>query len=326
MIFKRIFFLILVIVLGGCLSKPDLPGKNPGSLNVTFSVKESRAQSASVHTIKGVLVLEDGSLTQESSSDFNESGTTLSFTDVYPGTWKLTINALDSEGDIIFQGTASVNIDPGQLTNVSLDLLPASASLQIDFDASAIAGVGDTIKAGRFGIYLNPASSSATYYDMTLEGTQLGSLIHNLPEGSFSAKICVPNASSPVYTTPYFLVNLNAGKTTHIRITPDGSISIIGTIDSTPPTPIGLSVVRSGNTAMLSWQPVNASDLAGYRLYRTDKTGRFCLVPVTLGTAVTYSETVSSSMAYHNRISYAVSSFDSGGNESLWSTSVDVNF
>ncbi|HEX2952830.1 MAG TPA: hypothetical protein VHR47_02465, partial [Bacillota bacterium] len=305
--------------------------QNPGSLSVQLSLKESptstkimMAKADDIRTVKAELRMGKGELSKETSASFSGNGTQLSFEEVYPGDWNLVVCAMDQNSDVIFQGACDVTIESGEHASTIVELKPADASLEIRFEASAIPGIGDTIKSGKIGICFDHTDTQAKYYDLTLSGTTLSALIHGLPEGSFSGKICIPNASSAIYTSPYFRINLNAGKTTSIILKPDGTISVNGVIDSTPPTPEIVNISLNGNTAILNWSAVKASDLAGYRIYRTDKSGCFEFVNEVAANSTQYSDIISSGFTYKGKITYVVSSYDQGGNESQWSNSFSI--
>jgi hypothetical protein len=54
-----------------------------------------------------------------------------SFADVAAGTWHLRVDALDGGGHIVYTGETDVNVVAGQMTQVALQLNPASGSLDI---------------------------------------------------------------------------------------------------------------------------------------------------------------------------------------------------
>jgi chitodextrinase len=86
-------------------------------------------------------------------------------------------------------------------------------------------------------------------------------------------------------------------------------------VDTTPPAvPTGLAATPGDAQVALSWTANTESDLAGYRLYRDG-------VGVYDGAAATFTDTtVTNGTAY----SYAVSAYDTSGNESAQSTAVQA--
>ena len=324
-VFITLFFLlILTIIVAGCGSKPDLPGKNPGSLMIHLSVAESRAFAKDVQLIVAILKLRSGSLSLESEAEYTGASTTIYFPKVYPGSWTVTLNGLDQDNDIIFHGEAAAEVEPGQSGIVLVSLKPASASLDISFNASEVPGIGESITKGRLAIYLDPSSNSATYKDLLLEGTQLKAVIPNLPQGSYSAKICIPNASSPVYISPYFIINLYSGKTTTLSLEELGNLNISAVLYSIPETPTNVIVRYQSEVAEVSWQPINASDLFCYRIYRTNSTGRLCLLAEIDPGSSSYSDPITNGNGFNGTVSYAVSCVDSGGLESQLSQIVSI--
>lgn len=87
-----------------------------------------------------------------------------------------------------------------------------------------------------------------------------------------------------------------------------------------PPTPTGLTALIETKIVRLLWEPVEAADLAGYRLYRTEGVGHTDIkeigtVPLTndIVTATTYVDAnPNPGIAFR----YAVTSIDKSGNES----------
>jgi hypothetical protein len=316
--------LMLSLVEVGCGSKPELPGRKPGSLLVQFSMAESRAVAKDVRLIVASLKLRGGSLSLESEAKYDGAGTTIYFPKVYPGTWAVILHGFDQDNDIIFHGEAETEVEPGESGTVLVNLKPATANLDISFNASEIPEIGESITKGRLAIYLDPSSNSATYKDLILEGTQFKAIIPNLPQGSYSARICIPNASSPVYTSPYFIINLYSGKTTTINIDGQGDLNVSAIIDSIPETPAGFGVNYQSETAKLSWQPTNDSDLNCYRIYRTNPEGRLCLLAEVDPNETFYSDPISKDNGHIVTVSYAVSCLDSGGLESQLSQIISI--
>ena len=88
-----------------------------------------------------------------------------------------------------------------------------------------------------------------------------------------------------------------------------------------PPPPTGLTALVETGAVRLVWDPVDAPDLAGYKVYRTEGTGieqlrpigTIPLTPVQLLTATNYRDTgVNAGISYY----YEVVSVDKTGNES----------
>jgi concanavalin A-like lectin/glucanase superfamily protein len=66
--------------------------------------------------------------------DFSISGTSTASAfveNIIPGRWDLTINAFNDEGFIIYTGSTELDINPGIVTSVSLQLNPTTGSLEI---------------------------------------------------------------------------------------------------------------------------------------------------------------------------------------------------
>ena len=88
-----------------------------------------------------------------------------------------------------------------------------------------------------------------------------------------------------------------------------------------PPTPAGLTALVETNAIRLIWDAVQAPDLAGYRIYRTEGAGLQELkvvgkVPLTTGAPVTDSHYIDTTINHGISYYYEVTSVDKSGNES----------
>jgi hypothetical protein len=91
-----------------------------------------------------------------------------------------------------------------------------------------------------------------------------------------------------------------------VRLTPE---------DKFPPdVPAGLAAVPAVNTIELTWEPVAAADLKGYRVYRNGE------LLAEVDAPACSDKKVETSRAY----TYSVSSIDTRGNESARSTPVEI--
>lgn len=330
-----LLLLLLLLTLLGCLNKPYLPGKDLGCLSVSIQTAEvggkaSLEKKALVTDLAKILIcLEHHTkdLRQEQSLAFTNSPIEATFSSLYPGLWKIVVFGQDRTGRTIFQGEAKTPVDPGGAHSATILLSPAPGHLNVNLDASMIPGFGIDFSSGRLYVYLNPESGSSTPFTLYPEGHLLRGEI-SLPEGTFQVRVVVPNISNKVFESDYYTVHIEAGQTSTLEIKPDSEVSIIGIIDSTPTTPERLAItavefdVESHNYLVsLSWLEVDDSDLAGYRLYRSNKEGRFVRI-ASLDKNSTYQDIVTRADFFHHRVGYAISSYDLNANESLWSDPV----
>lgn len=318
-----------LVVLGqGCLKKPasitDL-----GSLTLQFSLSEKQIQSqalaSDICTLNIRLAHKDDRIIRETQVDFTGESQQIEISSLYPGDWQVTVSGLDSTGSIIFQGNGSAFIQPDRITSVQIELTPAPGLLHVVCDVSQIDGLDATV-GGTLYVYLKPADSNAKYYSLARDGGLIkGS--YSIPEGTISVKVAVPNVTSKLFVSPYYTVNVKAGKTVHLEISANGAVSISGTINSTPSTPAGFTAIYNSQTSsvQLTWIGVADPDLAGYYLYRTNSEGRMIRFASLNKETNAYTNQVTAGDFYHNRIKYAVSSFDLGGIESFWSEPAEVS-
>lgn len=224
---KKALFLLVIqtLFITGCLNKPELPGFTPASLSVSLQYAEDiDCSERDILSIKAQLYLSTPSIAKVSEIPFNSFAGAFHFSDLYPGNWQLTITAVDNEGYNVLFNDTKVKINTGEETELTVTMQLAKATLDMAFDASRIPGIGDTITKGRVGIYFDPTTNRATYKDLSLHGTALSSVITHLQEGDFTARIVVPNATTPVFASDRFPLQLRAGRTTMIRMDPEGNV------------------------------------------------------------------------------------------------------
>ncbi|MCU1347528.1 MAG: putative Fibronectin, type precursor [Acidobacteria bacterium] len=134
-------------------------------------------------------------------------------------------------------------------------------------------------------------------------------------------------ASAPTYTDvpPYgtYSYRVTAVATTgNPRIESDPSNSATATFKDLlpPPAPASVTALVETKAVRLVWDPVEAPDLLGYNVYRTEGTGRIKLTP---GPAtITYFRDISADpgIGYY----YSVTAVDKSGNESQPTRTTDV--
>lgn len=322
---KLLLFLSLLLSLvfpAGCLKKPYYPGKDYGRLHILLVLaEESGIMRAGAEDLKEIvlrLLYEGGRMTREEVIPFT-AGQPMeaSFSSLYPGKWEITAEAFDHENTVVLSSAREVNIEPGSNNTVKLHLSAAPGFLELTLDASEIPGFGTEITAGRLYVYLNPEANTSTGFDLLPEGIFLTTRA-SLPAGTFQIRVAVPHINKPVYRSPYYTVHIRSGRVTYLTIIPEEELIVTGIIDFPPKTPAGLTLYRENSLVHLSWEEVVVPDLAGYRLYRTDKEGRFRFLTELPAGRQSHTDEVTDDY-FAGRIGYAVSSFDTGGNESLWS-------
>ncbi len=330
-LFNLLFFLFLfggIGILGnGCLKKP-VAITDYGTLKLQFSLVEgqiqSQALSGDIRKLNIRLAHNSDGIIRETRVDFIGDNQQIEMSSLYPGGWQVTVSGLDDDGSIIFQGSEATSIQPDQTTEIQINLLPAPGFLDVVCDVSQINGLSSDT-GGTLYVYLNSENSTTKYYSLIRDGNLIKGTV-SIPEGTFTVKIAVPNVSSKLFISPYYIVNIQAGKTIHLTISANGGVNISGTINSTPSTPTGLTAAYNSQTSsvFLSWNDVSDPDLAGYYLYRSNSEGRMIRAANVDKGANTYTNKVTASDFYLDEIKYAVSSFDLGGVESFWSEIVNV--
>src|SRR5690554_299260 len=334
---RRLNPLLLLLILSwvmawqaGCLKKPSLHANRPGEISLRIYLAENTAKTrASANDLQRLLILlknQKAELNKEKSLDLqnslpNHDYVEASFTRLYPGIWEIDVYGIDWEEKVIFQGGSETEIKPGKTNQVSILLVAGPGTLQVTLDASEIPGFGETVNSGRLYVYLDPESGRSTSFPLIANGSLLKGAAE-LNEGTYVFRVAVPQITGAVYISTYYDANIEAGKPTCYEIKSNAAMEIITIIDSTPATPTNLSISLEGDCVTLTWEEVNEADLAGYYIYRTNNEGRMVRIAQTEATA--YTEMITEALFYKGCLHYAVSSFDHGGNESIWSTKVNL--
>ena len=156
--------------------------------------------------------------------------------------------------------------------------------------------------------------------------------VYRFPHGQPADEFATPVNTSPVSVTTftdnppygphdYFVTALAAAGAPRVESEPSSIVSVTFKDLVPPPPPTGLTALVETGAVRLVWDPVDASDLAGYKVYRTEGTGidqlrpigTIPLTPVQLLTATNYRDTsVNHGISYY----YEVVSVDKSGNES----------
>jgi len=160
----------------------------------------------------------------------------------------------------------------------------------------------------------------------------IGYNIYRVPKGQALEELASPVNGAPVSQTTYtdvpsygahqyFITALAATGPPRIESDPSAPASVEFKDLLPPPPPTGLTALVETNAVRLVWDAVDAPDLAGYRIYRTEGSGEQVLKPVgrlplvfnppTTQTHYTDSD-VQAGISYF----YEVSSVDKSGNES----------
>jgi len=218
---------------------------------------------------------------------------------------------------VVTEGT-SANSDLSNLVSI------------IPMDAP-VAPAALTATAKREGVVL-----TWTAPDATISGAKTPAIagyhVYRFPHGQPADEFAVPANAKPVtavtYTDnppygqhDYFVTAVAAAGPPRIESEPSDIAGAIFKDLVPPPPPTGLTALVETGAVRLVWDPVDAPDLAGYKVYRTEGTGieqlrpigTIPLTPVQLVTATNYRDTgVQPGISYY----YEVVSVDKTGNES----------
>ena len=324
-------FLLTIFLLlnGGCLPKPYLPGNDPGTLRLrlyraeTFQTEQFTimAEAASEPIAKLLIKLTNNKLFIEKTVEPYQEDQIITIDSLYPGTWKIQVFAYDAQNDWLFYGELDQPILPGKTAEAFLKIGTAPGWVEVSMDVTTLRALGIDTSKGRFYVYEDPESDASTQFDLVLEGNYLkNSKDILLKEGTYEAHISIPNKSNPVYESYYERIDAKSGEVLEIKISADAELIIEGVIDANPPTPDNFQIILIGDQLELSWELIEGiADLAGYNIYRTNREGRFVFYTQVAKEVSSYRDNKPKAEYYfNNRLGYAVSSFDLGGNNSIW--------
>ncbi|HEX7680796.1 MAG TPA: hypothetical protein VF713_21860 [Thermoanaerobaculia bacterium] len=216
-------------------------------------------------------------------------------------------------------------VTEGTLANSDLSNLVSIIPLDVPVAPSAL-----TATARREGVVL-----TWTAPDATISGAKnpiiAGYNVYRFPHGQPADEFATPANTSPLVATTftdnppygehdYFVTALATPGPPRIESEPSPIAGATFKDLVAPPPPTGLTALVETGAVRLVWDPVDAPDLAGYKVYRTEGTGIEQLRPVgtipltaQLLTATNYRDTgVNPGISYY----YEGVSVDKTGNES----------
>lgn len=216
-------------------------------------------------------------------------------------------------------------VTEGQSANSDLSNLVSIVPLDVPVAPTAL-----TATARREGVVL-----TWTAPDATISGVKnpviAGYNVYRFPHGQPADEFATPANTKPLAATTftdnppygehdYFVTALAAPGPPRVESEPSPIAGADFKDLVAPPPPTGLTALVETGAVRLVWDPVDAPDLAGYKVYRTEGSGIEQLRPVgtipltaQLLTATNYRDTgVNAGISYY----YEVVSVDKSGNES----------
>ncbi len=213
------------------------------------------------------------------------------------------VDAVMADTTVIYTGQTKVMVAAGETREVALALAPAPGRLAITMDVQPLLDAGKVFDKGS--LYLYYGDSSITPKDMTLAGGSLAAQVELAPR-TYDAKVAVPNVTNSIFTSEYFSFDILPGRTTTVSLGADGALSVDISIAAEPDRVTNLRAMPNGATVTLTWD--QAARATGYRIYRTDKDGRYKdLGAVEGGSVTTYTdENFGTAAPYDGKVRYAV--------------------
>ena len=322
--------------LGQKISSPDTPPLTgpTGGVAVKALLTSSMAAHGPIGKVLAVLTRGSHSLEQELAVDLAAMTATGSFPKVLIGSWELEVKVYNQHGDLAYLGTASVLIQEGKTASVELPLRAAPGVLVMHLDISdfdsyelvkgrIIIGTGEEPEVVKE--FTREDSSS-----VTVEIDRLAPKTHDLRVELYKSTF---HSYNRIYQGPWDTVTIRPGQTTEVNWNPAwGCVEIIGYIDAPPPPPAYVDVVVQESGILICWEPVVPleNDLQGYKVYvQTDPFAGFQLAAVLPCHETSYLYMPEPSSQWEDEVVWvqiAVSSFDKGGNESIRSYPVTVEW
>ena len=217
-------------------------------------------------------------------------------------------------------------VTEGTTANGDLSNLVTIVPLEVPVAPTSLAAV-----ARREGVVLTwtaPDAAVSGAKKPPIAGYNVYRFPHGQPADEFATPVNTAPVLAPTYTDnppygphDYFVTALAAAGPPRIESEPSSAVSVTFKDLVPPPPPTGLTALVETASVRLVWDPVDAPDLAGYKVYRTEGTGieqlrpigTIPLTPVQLVTATNYRDTsVNRGISYY----YEVVSVDKSGNES----------
>lgn len=321
---RRVLLVASGLILALTAFSGCLPAPREGDAKLTITVSWPTASARSLDEIDAVNVtLKRQDLTVSQTLAISGSGASGTIEGLYAGDWSVKVDA--TSGDIsIYTGQTTASVVSGETREVSMTLNAAPGQLDVTMQIQFLLDQGKEVTAGKIAIYMDPNTGTATYKDLARKDATLYALIPDLPSRTYDARIVIPNASSPIFTSSFFQFDIRPGRTTQVLLTNDGFLHIDIGIEEEPGQVRGLTAVKIGSQQVgLAWQVVNGA--TGYRVYRTDGTGRYKQLALVDGVdSVAYADTTfGTAPLFDGRVRYAVAALD-GGQEGIRSAPVEV--
>lgn len=236
---------ILVILLGGCLDKPNTDGnKEPGSLLATIAVPQSKSLSDPIG-IFGTLSA-TGQTTKEVSATPRLGLATLDFGTVSSGDWNLTVEGreLDPFTSVVYKKSTTVKVLPMKATTVDLILEPQPATVTFDVDLAPLISAGYSIGTVAV-VTTSPYNDTTKSYVLTVDPTtKRASTTQTAPYGSFFIDMRVQSdqgtilwSSSTAKADFYPGHTSTVTGTSAVPTTGDGSLVVSGTVATVATAP-----------------------------------------------------------------------------------------
>jgi hypothetical protein len=217
-------------------------------------------------------------------------------------------------------------VTEGTTANGDLSNLATIVPLEVPVAPAALAAV-----ARREGVILTwtaPDTAISGAKKPPIAGYNVYRFPHNQPADEFATPVNTSPVTSATFTDnppygphDYFVTALAATGPPRIESDPSSVVSVTFKDLVPPPPPTGLTALVETAGVRLVWDPVDAPDMAGYKVYRTEgsgieqlhSVGTIPLTPIQLLTATNYRDTnVNRGISYY----YEVVSVDKTGNES----------
>lgn len=212
--------------------------------------------------------------------------------------------------------------------SASSDLSNLVSIVPMDVPAAPTALTATARREGVVLLWTAPEVSINGAKKPSIAGYNVYRFPHDQPADEFATPVNTSPVTAATYTDnpsygphDYFVTALAATGSPRIESDPSPIAGAIFKDLVPPPPPTGLTALVETGAVRLVWNPVEAPDLAGYKVYRTEGSGienlhavgTLPMTPIVLLTATNYRDTgVERGISYY----YEVVSVDKTGNES----------
>ncbi|MDC7218835.1 MAG: lamin tail domain-containing protein [Spirochaetales bacterium] len=182
--------LMAVLMFASCEGVSESDASESGSISLSLSEEVSKTLEPEISMVPDsyILILE-GPNGEYLESELDESESEASFEDLRYGTWTISANAYNSEGDLIGEASESCEVHSGETTEVTLVISEIAGegvlSLEADWN-------GEDVETPVLSALLTDSEGTETVLDVTIdEESGIATFCSSLENGYYSLSFCL---------------------------------------------------------------------------------------------------------------------------------------